>query len=251
MCGKVKHGTISLASLVILFISMLTWLSFGRASKLVFGTISFSGEKFDRAGGLAYLALQLIKRTSVEVEPEPQSLALNSNQVFDYPLLIASGSGSFPVPGQTELALLRRHLRRGGTLLLDDIDPDSGNFTASAVKLAKALFPHERLEPVPKSHTVFKSFYLLDRAYGRKMQDSRLLGVNLDGRMALFISRNDLLGAFQQDNLGGWALPSSPGGDEQRELALRLAINIVYYALCLDYKDDQVHAPFIIERRRK
>ena len=109
----------------------------------------------------------------------------------------------------------------GGTLLLDDSDPLSGAFTKSARALARALFPHERLETVPVDHTVFKTFYLLDRAYGRKMEDPRLAGVQLDRRMALFISPNDILGAFQRDSLGGWAMPVSPGGEEQRELALR------------------------------
>jgi len=38
-------------------------------------------------------------------------------------------------------------------------------------------------------------------------------------------------------------------GERQREQAIRLSVNIVLYALCLDYKDDQVHAPFIMRRR--
>ena len=29
----------------------------------------------------------------------------------------------------------------------------------------------------------------------------------------------------------------------------RLGINLVMYALCLDYKTDQVHVPFILKRR--
>ena len=30
----------------------------------------------------------------------------------------------------------------------------------------------------------------------------------------------------------------------------RLGVNIAMYALCLDYKEDQVHIPFIMKRRR-
>ena len=41
-----------------------------------------------------------------------------------------------------------------------------------------------------------------------------------------------------------------PGGDTQRELAFRLGINLAMYALCLDYKTDQVHVPFILRRRQ-
>jgi hypothetical protein len=41
----------------------------------------------------------------------------------------------------------------------------------------------------------------------------------------------------------------TPGGDGQRERAIRLAVNVSMYALCSNYKDDQVHAPFLMRRR--
>ena len=34
------------------------------------------------------------------------------------------------------------------------------------------------------------------------------------------------------------------------EMAARWGINIVMYAMCLDYKADQVHIPFILKRRQ-
>ena len=40
-----------------------------------------------------------------------------------------------------------------------------------------------------------------------------------------------------------------PGGDLQRERAIRLAVNVAMYVLCSNYKDDQVHAPFLMRRR--
>jgi len=40
-----------------------------------------------------------------------------------------------------------------------------------------------------------------------------------------------------------------PNGDGQREHAVRLAVNIAMYVLCSNYKDDQVHAPFLMRRR--
>jgi hypothetical protein len=44
-------------------------------------------------------------------------------------------------------------------------------------------------------------------------------------------------------------LPAVPGGEPQREQAIRLAINIAMYVLCSNYKDDQVHAQFLMRRR--
>ena len=53
-----------------------------------------------------------------------------------------------------------------------------------------------------------------------------------------------------RDNYGTWEHECYPGGERQRELAFRLGVNLVMYALCLDYKTDQVHVPFIMKRRR-
>ena len=41
-----------------------------------------------------------------------------------------------------------------------------------------------------------------------------------------------------------------PGGEPQREQAYRLGINLVMYALCLDYKDDHTHVMRLLKRRR-
>ena len=46
-----------------------------------------------------------------------------------------------------------------------------------------------------------------------------------------------------------WSVPVTPGGEHQRERAIRLAVNIAMYVLCSNYKDDQVHAPVLMRRR--
>ena len=40
------------------------------------------------------------------------------------------------------------------------------------------------------------------------------------------------------------------GGEAQRERAIRFGVNLMMYALCTDYKADQVHIPFLLKRRR-
>ena len=70
------------------------------------------------------------------------------------------------------------------------------------------------------------------------------------GRAAVIYSRHALGGAWARDDLGNPEYPVTPGGAPQREEAIRLGVNLVMYALCLDYKADQVHVPFIMKRRR-
>jgi hypothetical protein len=42
--------------------------------------------------------------------------------------------------------------------------------------------------------------------------------------------------------------PTVPGGEAQREMAYRVGVNIVLYALTGNYKADQVHVPALLER---
>ncbi len=39
-----------------------------------------------------------------------------------------------------------------------------------------------------------------------------------------------------------------PGGERQRELAYRFGVNLTMFAMTGNYKADQVHVPFILER---
>src|SRR5690606_33033909 len=59
---------------------------------------------------------------------------------------------------------------------------------------------------------------------------------------------NDLAAAWALDSQNRPMFPTVPGGEAQREMAFRVGINIVMYALTGNYKADQVHAPALIER---
>ena len=85
---------------------------------------------------------------------------------------------------------------------------------------------------------------------GRVSVSTELEAVIHDGRVVVLYSQNDLAGAWAKDPLGQYAFQCYPGGELQREHAFRLGINVAMYALCLDYKTDQVHVPFILKRRR-
>jgi hypothetical protein len=104
------------------------------------------------------------------------------------------------------------------------------------------------LVKLPAKHVVYRSFYLVQRPVGRVQGSDSIEAIEKSGRAAVIYSRHDLGGALERDNVGNYAHDVVPGGPAQREMAQRLAVNIVLYALCLDYKDDQVHAPFIMRR---
>jgi len=63
-------------------------------------------------------------------------------------------------------------------------------------------------------------------------------------------TQNDVEGAWARDNFGNYLYDVTPGGEHQRDLSFRFGINCIMYALCINYKADQVHVPFILKRRQ-
>jgi hypothetical protein len=149
------------------------------------------------------------------------------------------------------VARLRRQLQAGGFLIIDAAEAHPGGaFDQSVRALVARLFPTEPLRKISPEHVIYKSFYLLKTPVGRVAAVPYLEGVIHDGRLAIVYSQNDMGGAWARDNFGQWEHAVLPGGDTQREMAFRLGINLAMYALCLDYKTDQVHVPFILRRRQ-
>jgi hypothetical protein len=210
-----------------------------------------SGNWEGRLSGIRRLMAELTRRTSVEAVPDVRPLSLASEKLFDYPFLYLGGDSGFAPFAQDEVDNLRRYLTYGGFLLADANDGSDGEgFDASFRRELKRVLPDHGLAPLPSAHVVFKSFFLLDAAPGRLFNKPQLQAATLGKRAAVIYSQNDLMGAFVRSDSGDYELDVTPGGEEQRELAYRLGINLCMYALCLDYKDDAVHLPLILKKRR-
>ena len=210
------------------------------------------GQGFDtRPGAVEQLLWEANKRTSLLVREQPLTLELGHADLFRSPLLVLLGQGPFEPLSEAQVARLSRYLRAGGALFVDDASPlgDDGFDVSLRRELARVL-PGRPLVRLSNDHTLYRSFFLLERAYGRIDRSPFTEGIDLDDRTAVIYSRNDLFGAFGRDPLGGWRLPVVPGGETQREMAFRLGINLVMYATCLSYKRDQVHVTEILRRRK-
>jgi hypothetical protein len=116
---------------------------------------------------------------------------------------------------------------------------------------------------VPEDHVLTKSFYLLQAFPGR--WDGGQLWVEAqerdedgegderkarqaDGVSSILVTPNDFASAWALDESGTPLYPVVPGGERQREMALRTGVNIVMHALTGNYKADQVHVPALLER---
>lgn len=225
--------------------------AFGEQARLQFAQLRHGGRWDPRPDGLARLAWEISKRTSIETSPVVKALAPSDPELFRFPFAVLSSDGGFPAPAESEVAELRRYLSYGGFLLFDDASATRGGaFEQSARLLVSRAVPGAQLARIPRDHVLYKSFYLLDGPAGRAAATPDLEGLELGGRVAVLYSGNDMVGALARDSLGSWEFEVTPGGELQREKSIRLGVNIAMYALCLDYKEDQVHIPFIMKRRR-
>ncbi len=218
---------------------------------LLTGT-QISGEAA-HANAPARWSWELIQRTSAPAKQTPSHVRADAPEITHDPFLYWSGSAAVSPLTAAEVAGLRRFFSLGGVMLVDDANPGNAGepsaFGTSARRELARVLPDATPITLGTDHVVFRSFYLLTRAEGRVLGAKSLDAIVRGGAAQVLFSSNDIGGALARSPTGVWEEPVTPGGDVQRERAIRLAVNIAMYVLCSNYKDDQVHAPFLMRRR--
>ncbi len=150
---------------------------------------------------------------------EPASAAL-----YQFPFVFASGHGNIKFT-DAEAANLRRWLVSGGFLWADD---DYG-IAPSFRREMKKLFPDAELVEIPFDHPLFHEIYDfphgLPKIHEHDGGPARAFGIVRDGRLCVLFTFDCDLG----DGLEDEEVHHDP--PEKREAAMRMALNIVQFAL--------------------
>jgi hypothetical protein len=198
-------------------------------------------------------AWELVQRTSAPARLRPTLVRADDPAIVEAPFLYWSGDAELAPLTGGEIAGLRRFFALGGVLFVDDAGAgDKGEpsaFARSARREIARVLPDSTPIAIGADHVVFRTFYLLRRAEGRVEGPPTLDAIVRGGQAQVLFSEHDLGGALARGASGMWEHTVVPGGDVQRERAIRLAVNVAMYVLCSNYKDDQVHAPFLMRRR--
>lgn len=202
-----------------------------------------------RATAPARWARELRNRTSAPARLDPAPIRADDPNLLAEPFVYWLGDADVAPLTSAELRGLRGFFAQGGVMLVDDAAPESGAFGRAARRELGRVLPDAAPIPLGNDHVIFHSFYLLRRPLGRIEGPARLEGIVRGGTAQVLFTEHDLGGALAQTATGIWSLPVVPGGDQQREQAIRLAVNIAMFVLCSTYKDDQVHAPSLMRRR--
>ncbi len=219
--------------------------------------------------GLAGLGKMLALRTAVE-PGEPFGVNIITDEIAFFPILYWPVLANAQTLPDATLAKIDAFMKQGGLIIFDTRDQGQGVPTGLTVArgngtplqrlLGRLDIP--RLEPVPETHVLTKSFYLLRTFPGRydggqlwveaesaeEKADQGRKARRADGVSSILVTSNDFAAAWALDERSRPVYPVVPGGEAQREQAFRTGINIVMYALTGNYKADQVHVPALLER---
>ncbi len=183
------------------------------------------GDWYGNQTSLKNLMASLRSRTTIAVAGDDAAVVEpGSATLFQYPFVFASGHGNMKF-SDAEAANLRRWLESGGFLWVDD---DYG-IGPSFRREMKKVFPDAELVELPFSHPVFRQPHDcpggLPKVHEHDGGPPRAFGIVRDGRLCVFFSFDCDLG----DGLEDESVHHDP--PEKREAALRMATNLVHYAL--------------------
>jgi hypothetical protein len=204
-----------------------------------------------RLPALALWATELTNRTSAPARAKPREVRAGDDALFDVPFAYWSDNRQLQPLSRTEVANMRRFFALGGMLLVDDAAPGEsgpGAFGDYARRELARVLPDMAPNPLSADHVLYKAFYLVQRPEGRANHTRPLEVLSRSGKVKVIFSSHDIAGALSKAPNGGWESHLT-GGEPQRERVVRLLVNISMYVLCSNYKDDQVHAPFLMRRR--
>jgi hypothetical protein len=164
-------------------------------------------------------------KTSIPVQYELRAVDADVRQLADTPVVVMTGMGE-PKLDDDEVAALRRHIRAGGFLFINNTS-GFAKFDREARDLILRIVPDRPLDALPADHPVFHALYDIAAARDAGSMSERkpeLEGVTVDGRAVIVYSRNDTLGMLK-----GVHDPYANAYDTAS--ARRLALNVLCYAM--------------------
>ncbi|MCF6320769.1 MAG: DUF4159 domain-containing protein [Rhizobiaceae bacterium] len=217
--------------------------------------------------GLRGLTKFLTERTAIE-PGEPIGVDISKDELAFYPMIYWPIDTASNLPDQQTMARIDAYMKQGGSVLFDTRDRVSGllggtSSSPQALHLQQILASLDipPLEPVPQDHVLTKSFFILaqfpgrysggelwvERQFDAVERSDRPVRAG-DGVSSILITSNDLAGAWAIDSQNRPMFPIVPPDPIQREIAFRVGVNLVMYAMTGNYKSDQVHIPALLQR---
>lgn len=173
---------------------------------------------------LPNLITYIKQNTNIPISDDEVRVSLEDDRLFNYPFLYLTGHGPIKL-SDAEAEKLNRYLTSGGFLLAND----SYGLRESFFACMRRVFPDIDPVELPFSHGVFSSYYTfangLPKIHKHDEKPPQAFGWYSEGRLVAMF-------AFESDIGDGWEDPQvHKDPQELRELALKMGVNIIVYAL--------------------
>jgi hypothetical protein len=251
--GAIETGEIgmkrkSFIQIALMLCSKPVW-ALGKNSELDIAELILNEDSISRPLAWEQGLYTVMQSTSIEANPRAVQISPESEELFWHPFSVLIGKDAFSPLSDKAIENIRRYLIYGGFLLVDDASGNANSaFKQSVSRMCERVFPTNQLLPLPADHSVYRSFFLLNRPAGRNIVSDVLEGIQLGQIWPLLYSSNDISGALDRREDGNSRYPVIPGGEEQRTETVKLLINIIMYALTSNYKHDQAHVAELMRR---
>lgn len=182
------------------------------------------GDWYSDPSSLPNLLAFVNSNTPMKTMQKEIKIKLTDNNANHYPYYYLTGHGNIKFTNN-EIIALREILSNGGFLHADD----NYGMDKSFRREIKKIFPNKELIELPHNHPIFKSYYKLTNGLPKIHEH------NNKPPQALGIFNNDkliVLYTYESDLGDGWEDSSVHNCPEKlRENALKMGVNIIYYAL--------------------
>ncbi len=176
----------------------------------------------------------LVEYTSIRVDPNERVIDAGSNTLSNYPFVYLTGNKMLRFT-ESERQNLRRYLRNGGFMFVDDCNHDiDGTFARTFEGEIKMILdrPSEALHKLAKDHAIYRSFFEFKdgppatshelNGWGDDIVHDYLQAIEIDGRLAVLYSNKDYGCEWNYD----WTNKRFAAKDNTR-----FGVNIIVYAL--------------------
>lgn len=162
------------------------------------------------------------KETTISTSRRFHAVKLASDDLYEYPLVIMTGEGSFRLP-DSERESLRRYVERGG-FVLASAGCSSDEWNRSFRSEMAEIFADHPLQEIKMDHPIFHTVKDINELQTKHGEPKPLEGISLGGRIGVLYSHDGL------NDTGHTQGCCCCGGNEIRN-AEEINVNILAYAL--------------------
>ena len=181
----------------------------------------YAGTKSSRCFSDHFL-VKAQKESAISTSRRFHAVKLGSRNIYEFPLLIMTGEGTFRL-SDVERENLRRYIQRGG-FLLASAGCSSTEWDRSFRSEMATVFTDHPLKPIEMDHPIFHTVYEIKQLRSAHGTPRPMVGVSIDGRLGVVYSQDGL------NDTGHTEGCCCCGGNELRN-ATEISVNVLAYAL--------------------